>query len=89
MAAALMAPLPAEIIRQRLASLLGFVVGSLAEYERGGGLLGEASSSATPDVFVGNLVDTIVGMLSQPVSEETARALEDAEAAAESDEPDP
>lgn len=79
MAATVMAPLPPEIIRQRLASLLGYVVGALADYERG--LLGDASTRPSRAVYLSNLIDAINGMLAQPVSEETARALELADAA--------
>jgi hypothetical protein len=83
MAANLMAPLPPEIIRQRLASLLGYVVGALADYERG--LLGNAANRPSRAVYLGNLVDAINGLLTQPISEETARALELVDAAESTD----
>ena len=73
MAAVLVSHLPPDIIRQRLATLRGFVVGALADYERG--ILGDAESRPAANVFTSNLVDTIVGMLERPISEETAAAL--------------
>ncbi len=77
MVALLMSNLPPEIIRQRLAVLPGFVVGALADYERG--LLGDAGIRPNPQLFASNLVDAVVGMLEQPVSAETSVALEEDE----------
>jgi len=74
MAAALMTQFPPEILRQRLMSLLSFVVGALSNYERG--TLDGSGDRPSAVVFVNNLIDTIVGMLTAPVSPETQMVLE-------------
>jgi AcrR family transcriptional regulator len=79
MAALLMGHLPAEVVHQRLAVLAGFVVGALADYERGS--LDDRTVRPPAEFFVSNLIDVVVGMLSQPVSAETREALERSEAA--------
>jgi AcrR family transcriptional regulator len=81
MAAALVPALPPELMRVRLFSLMGFVVGALADYERG--LHGAPGERPPAGPYVANLVDMIVGMLEQPMSEATARERASATVATE------
>jgi hypothetical protein len=59
------------LLRGRLSPRLGFVVGALADYERGVHAAPGERPPAGPSVA--NLVDMIGGMLEQPMSEATAR----------------
>lgn len=65
--------LPAEIVRQRLVLVTSLIIHSVSEQERA---MSSGVSRSTMPLFVGNLIDVILAMLTAPASAATARELD-------------
>lgn len=70
---ALLPHLPVEIVRQRLVLVTSLIIHSVSEQERA---MSSGVSRSTMPLFVGNLIDVILAMLTAPASAATARELD-------------
>jgi AcrR family transcriptional regulator len=66
---------PAEIVKQRLAMIIGYVIHALADLESRVAKQGRKVPPARIELFVSNLLDTVIGALTAPVSPTTTALL--------------
>jgi AcrR family transcriptional regulator len=67
---------PAPIVKQRLAMIIGHVIHALADLESRVAKQGRQMPPARIELFVSDLLDTVIGALTAPVSPSTAALLQ-------------
>jgi AcrR family transcriptional regulator len=67
--------LPTPIVRQRLAMIIGHVIHALADLESRVAKQGRLMPPARIDLFVSDLLDTVIGALTAPISQQTAALM--------------